>query len=40
MSREQDPRRNGWQQQAIGIIVVALVIFFLLLARYHRALLK
>jgi hypothetical protein len=36
----QDPRRRGWQQQAIGIIIIALLIFAIAFARYHRALLK
>ena len=33
-------RRRARQQQTIGIIIVALIIFSLIFARYHRALLK
>lgn len=35
-----DSRRRGWQQQTIGIIIIALIVFALVVVRYHRALLK
>jgi len=36
----RDSRRRGWQQQTIGIIIIALIVFALIVVRYHRALLK
>ena len=39
-SKHNDQRRRGWQQQTIGIIIIAVIIFSLIFARYHRALLK
>jgi hypothetical protein len=35
-----DNRRRGWQQQALGIIIIALIAFAIAFARFHRALLK
>jgi hypothetical protein len=33
-------RRRAWQQQALGIIIIALIAFAIAFARFHRALLK
>jgi hypothetical protein len=38
--KQHDQRRRGWQQQTIGIIIITLVIFAIMFARYHRALLR
>lgn len=35
-----DHRRRGWQQQTLGIIIIALIAFAIAFARFHRALLK
>jgi hypothetical protein len=34
------PRERGWKQQAIGIIIIAIIAFAYAFARYHRALLR
>ena len=38
--KPHDQRRRGWQQQTLGIIIITLVIFALVVVRYHRALLR
>jgi hypothetical protein len=35
-----DPRRKGWQQQALWIIIITLIAFCYVFARYHRALVR
>lgn len=37
---KQDPRQRGWQQQTLGIIIITLIAFCYVFARYHRALLR
>ena len=33
-------RKRAWQQQAVGILLITLLAFLYVFARYHRALIK
>ena len=39
-NRDSNNRKRAWQQQALGIIIIALIAFAIAFARFHRALLK